>query len=146
MNKIISTILIVLFFNISSAKAGGDYWSGKLQHEIIDNKPIVIKLLLKNPRGLIDGCDLVIVKVEIPQLSFFSLFHLSSSHPTKKETIEAIYFLNKNYKNSKEIYFGYIGRGLIKESVNNCIFKSRGLRIEEITKNKKIVFSFFDPI
>ena len=150
MNKLQPWFLtIYIFLNISSANAGGDYWSIKVQKKAIEAETTELTLLLlEKPRGIVAGCRSFIVHVKYESKPIWAwLPFVSTSHPTHKETIDAIKFLNRKFVSSEDAYFGYIGGGLFKMDGEKCTFESKGLRLEQVNDGKKrVVFSFYEPL
>jgi hypothetical protein len=66
---------------------------------------------------------------------------VNTAHPTREKTKTAAAFLKNAFRGAHEIYFGYLGEGLIT-SDDTCSFASRGLTIEE----EKITGSLFSSI
>ena len=140
-------IAIILILNISPANAGGDYWSVKVQKKAVEADATELTfLMLEKPRGILTGCRSIIVHVKHELVPIWAwLPFVSTSHPTHKETINAIKFLNSKFSSKEDAYFGYIGGGVYKVDGEECTYESKGLRLEQ-TNDKHVVFSFYDPV
>lgn len=133
----------------SSVFAGGEYWKVQVKNPILIVETNEVKLLLlQKATGLVKECKEIRVFVEHKNISMWSwLPFIHSSHPTEKETRSALDFLNNTLRKGKSTFFGYIGGGLSRSHDDTCVFKSKGLRVEEIGEDKKlVVFSFHDPV
>ncbi|WNB75576.1 hypothetical protein [Methylomonas koyamae] len=142
-------LLIFLFFVSTIVYAGGEYWAVKVEDKISNNQPQELKLeLSETPRGILQGCKRVTVQIEYQRVPVWSwLPFIGSSHPSKKETIEAVEYLNYKFSKSAQTYFGYIGGGLSKALSPECAFKSKGLKLMKIDKdNEFAVLSYYDPV
>jgi hypothetical protein len=124
--------------------AGGDEVSGKVSSLIVkEGKYVVHFNQTENASVLITGCKEIEVTVQYARVPWFSwLPFVSSSHPTRKETDEAIEYMRNANRNNRLIYFGYMGYGLVPTG-QKCSFKSKGLRIYR-DQGKVTVLSFHD--
>lgn len=132
------TILLVSFH----AYAGGEHWRVELVEKIDPNIQIIKIRLLERGIKHFDGCK--IITVPIVRRAFWSDFWYSN--PSKKETLEAIEFLNNKFEKSQPIYFGYMGGGFEKVQMSSCTFESRGLRVSRFSdgSDNYSVLSYYD--
>ncbi|MBU0966323.1 MAG: hypothetical protein KKA54_08080 [Proteobacteria bacterium] len=140
MKAITSTFLITLIVT-SSAFAGGDYWKYKIMafDEAKGNATITLQAIDK--KDTFSNCNEIEIFSKYEHVPWFSwLPFVHTNHPTPKENHQAIDFIKLHYKNDQNIYFGYMGYGLVPTE-NACEFKSKGLRIEKIN-NLEIVTSY----
>ena len=140
-------IIIIVILKISPANAGGDYWSVKVQKKAVETDATeLVFLLQEKPRGILTGCSSFIVYVNHELVPMWAwLPFVSTSHPTHKETINAIKFLNSKFSSTGDTFFGYIGGGMYKVDGKECTYESKGLRLEQ-ENEKHVVFSFYDPV
>lgn len=111
--------------------AGGDYVSGKVVGiKSEDGKYIIRFAQTENALpNLIAGCKEIETTVQYSRVPWFSwLPFISSSHPSRKETDEAIEYMRTANFNNQLIYFGYMGNGLVPTGAK-CSFRSKGLRL-----------------
>jgi len=138
-NRIIFTALLMLL--PASSFAGGDAVAGRVQSiEKRANSYLIHFIQTDTYPALIDGCREMTVTVTYSPVPWFSrLPFIKSSHPTKKETIEAIEYLMKANKDNEPVYFGYMGYGLFPTGTK-CSFTSKGLK-KIIEDNKLFIVS-----
>ncbi len=140
---------IIVFFTClicpALSFAGGDAVTGNVTDvSAKDGKTIIHFMQPSNARTeLISGCKEIEVTVHYARVPWFSWMpFVATSHPSKKETEEAIEYLKKAKLNNQQINFGYMGYGLVPTG-DKCSFKSKGLRIFR-DQGTISVFSFHD--
>lgn len=130
----------------TAAAAGGDYVSGKIVNFSGDSGHYSFRFLQTDARSeLLPSCREFDVKVEyerVPWASWLPFIH--SVHPTKEETREAASFLRTASRESRDVYFGYMGYGLVP-SGTACAFSSRGLSLDQ-EHDMNVVLSFYNQI
>ncbi|HVK56449.1 MAG TPA: hypothetical protein VM532_15660 [Burkholderiales bacterium] len=126
--------------------AGGDYVLGKVATISGENGSYAFRFFQTDGHvDLLSGCREFDVKVEYERTPWFSwLPFIRTVHPTKEKTEEAALFLRTANQEDREIYFGYMGHGLVPTSTQ-CLFKSRGMALDQ-EKGEKFVLSYHDPI
>jgi hypothetical protein len=125
--------------------AGGDEVSGNVTGITGNGGKYIIRFIqTENDRpDLIAGCKEIEVTVQYARVPWFSwLPFISSYHPSKKETDEAVEYMRDAKRNNQLIYFGFMGYGLVPTG-QKCSFKSKGLRIYR-EQGKTAVLSFHD--
>lgn len=146
-NKKIKSFSFIFFASVTSSfcYAGGDYWKVKVLEviELKEKTQIALKIA-KHEHSILKGCskvDVIIVGYDKPWWDFFSL---TTSHlPTETNTKEAFEYLESN--KNMEIYFGYVGGGLMPDSQKACTYISGGIKLEFIEGlNRDVVFSYND--
>lgn len=136
--------LVALTLSSACSLAGGDYVAGHVtgfvgtdgnynftfkQDQNIDHRPLIY------------DCTEFTVFVRYENVPWYAwLPSVRSSHPTRRQTIEAGSFLASAVRDSKAIAFGYMGNGLLSGK-DKCAFISKGLLAEN-----DAVLSFNGPV
>lgn len=143
MKPVIFTLLILFS---GPVMAGGDFVLGKILDIKVVNKGHLLEFKQeKGEHSLIKGCGVISVFVKYQRVPEYSwLPFIKSSHPTKDKHDEAIDYLKNAHKQNLEVYFGYMGGGLIP-SEETCSFNSKGLALENV-QGKKVVLSFNEQV
>lgn len=128
----------------SAALAGGDFARGKVVAFSNDSGSYSFQFSPTERRSLLlTGCSEFNVKVEYKRVPWFGwLPFVHSSHPTKRQTETAASFLRAANQSGQEVYFGYMGYGLVPKA-SDCSFSSRGLDLEQ-SRGMQIVLSYHD--
>ena len=144
MKTIISLLLILLS---QTSFAGGSYKEGKITNFNSNKDKTSFKFIQADGKPFLNkSCSEFVVHLQYERVPWFSwLPNVRTSHPTEKETILAVNFIKKAYKNNNNILFGYMGAGF-KKTNENCTFRSRGLRLFNSNKENKFVLSFHNPV
>jgi len=118
MNSNIFYAIVIVLLIVFPAQAGGTHWKVRVLEHINQNTPIIKLQFLEEPVSLerLKGCNKITVFVENSsnfqfsnKFPFFSYY----SNPSKKETLEAINFLNSQFEKSTPTYFGAWASGLV---------------------------------
>lgn len=141
--RVLFVIMLCLFS--SAGLAGGDYFLGKVIAFAGENGNYTFRFAQSGPgRDFWNGCKELTVRVHYQRVPWFSwLPFVYSSHPTKQQTEIAALFLQGASRAGQEVYFGYLGYGLVPNGA--CAFSSRGLRLDQ-DNGKPVVFSYHDLI
>jgi hypothetical protein len=147
--KYIKRTILILAFLIWPAfcLAGGDYVAGIVTNMSEKDGINIFRFVQADESRyeLMKGCKEIEVSVNYERVPWFSwLPFVKSGHPSKKETVEAIEYLEKARKNRQTVYFGYMGYGLVPTDTK-CSFKSRGLQII-YDRGIRAVFSYYNQI
>lgn len=137
-------IFIFFCFISSSALAGGDYVLGKIVNfSRVGDSYFFTFVQSDGGKELLTGCRKFNVSVTYERVPWFSwLPVVHSAHPTKQKTEEAAHYLRSSSQSGQEIYFGYMGYGLVLKDTP-CSFKSRGL--ENVQHDgKQLVLSYHE--
>ncbi|MDO5654195.1 MAG: hypothetical protein Q4G39_08855 [Brachymonas sp.] len=111
------------------AFAGGDHVAGYVTEFLGSEGIYVFNFKQTEPKPLIRGCTEFKVHVKYQRVPWYSwLPFISSSHPTREQTIEASAVLQEAARNKREILFGYMGHGLVSAD-SSCTFFSKGLLV-----------------
>jgi hypothetical protein len=122
--------LLLFIFAGNICFAGGEYSRGKIEH--IEYKDSAWKFVFKQTtenKLMISNCDVLTVELEYQRVPWYSFLpFVESGHPSKKQTKNALVYLEHSFREGKYINFGYIGSGL-KGTETKCLFKSKGLKL-----------------
>jgi hypothetical protein len=138
--------LLALFILVPSiALAGGDYVLGRVTE--LSGRDGVYSFRITSPTPLwgFESCHALEIHLRYARVPWYSwLPAVHSSHPSFKETEEAVAMLRTAQQTSQPILFGYMGYGLVRD-VGSCTFKSKGL---EVLRDSKpvIVLSYHNPV
>ena len=127
--------------------AGGDYVRG----HIIEYSEIAGNYQFKfepsdQRQALFKECRIISVQVSYTHVPWYSwLPYVHTTHPTKKQTMAAVKFILNSYHQNGELFFGYMGAGLVSSQVP-CSFSSKGLLLENRDDDVPIVLSFSHPV
>lgn len=139
-------IFLVLFLVSQTCYAGGDFVLGRIAYVFAVDEEYTIRFTQTELRPeLMKGCKDITVNVSYSRVPWYSwLPFINSGHPDMDQHTDAVQHLIDAQKSKKEIYFGYIGGGLISVE-EPCTFASKGLSLTNVD-GKLVVFSFHDEI
>ena len=131
------SIAFILYLFSSLSYAGGDHFPIFIKSiEISGNKfSFIADTNFSKRKWMDEDCNSIKVSGTYDTLKWFS-YSAPMSKDSHKKALEAL-LSSKN--TSSEIYFGYIGGGLIKEA--NCNYQSKGLIYEN-----DMVYSIYHSI
>jgi hypothetical protein len=119
--------ILVCFIWPTLCFAGGDEVSGNVTGITVNEGKYIIHFIqTENAPDLFAGCKEIEVTVKYARVPWFSWLPLiSSSHPSKKETEEAIEYMRNAQRSNRFISFGYMGYGLVPAG-EKCSFNRKG--------------------
>jgi hypothetical protein len=134
----------LLYLLSNTALAGGDFVLGKVAAFSGESGNYSFRFIQTDRnKELLSGCREFNVTVRYERVPWFSwLPFVHSSHPSKQKTEAAASFLRGASQSGQEVYFGYMGYGLVPTG-NSCSFTSRGLALEQ-EHGKQYVLSYHD--
>lgn len=137
---------VILCLLSSAALAGGDFTLGKVIAISGESGNYSFRFVQTDRRKeLLAGCrefNVIVHYERVPWFSWLPFVH--TTHPSKQQTEDAALFLRSASQSSQEIYFGYMGYGLVRTG-SSCSFSSRGLVLEQ-EQGKQFVLSYYDQI
>jgi hypothetical protein len=136
-------ICVILLFALAGvAHAGGDFVLGRVSAFTGEDGNYRFHFSQTATRPLLlEDCAEFDVTVEHEHVPWFSWL-IPSSHPSKKETAAAAVVLRTGQLESREVYFGFMGYGLVPTDAK-CRFKSRGMAVKEL-EGKQLVLSYHE--
>jgi|GEM_PF-1545667 len=140
----LTSILALLVFS-TLCSAGGDYSEVKILEFVRNDSGADFTVEFTNEGKYNENCDTFKVFLNYARVPWYSWMPLvRTSHPTLSETQRAIMYLDKAYKERKNIGFGYMGHGL-KQTDKLCEYNSKGLSSGS-NDEFQYVISFHDPV
>lgn len=128
--------------------AGGDYVIGKLTRFSESKGKFSFHFIQSDSRvELLHGCrefDVAVDYERVPSYSWIPF--VKTTHPTYEQNTKASLFLLKAYMEKREVFFGYMGSGLVEmKGKEKCSFASRGLLLDGDEK-MQYVLSFYHTV
>ncbi len=145
MKKYLFIILLIGLF-AGESYAGGDAWQGRVTSFEKHNGSytFTMKFPTKEIR-LPSNCRQITVNYKYKRVPWYSwLPFIETSHPSYSQSKKAIQYIENKYNQNQDIYFGYMGSGLIPVE-NECTFKTKGLGINE-SENIKAILAYHNPV
>lgn len=137
--------ILILMLLPNLCFAGGDYSEVSIKNFTGSGSNANFTIEFVNDRKFDESCDALKVSLKYKRVPWYSwLPFVHSSHPTQVETREAVMHLEESFKENLNVYFGYIGGGLIPTD-KPCEYVSKGLNMDEFD-NYKYIHAFHDPV